>query len=100
MKAKNWAARQPSRSSILRHMNRTASLWVSSSLSSHAPKLCQHISYPAFAQWMSALQIIYYLSGLTCTDENVITKCGIQRKAAERGVAIIAPDTSPRGLNV
>lgn len=45
-------------------------------------------------------QIVYYLSGLTCNDENVIQKCGIQRKAAELGVAIIAPDTSPRGLNV
>ena len=46
------------------------------------------------------VQVIYFLSGLTCTDENVMTKSGIQRKAAEEGVAIIAPDTSPRGLNM
>ena len=44
--------------------------------------------------------VIYYLSGLTCTDENFIQKAGAQRKAAELGVALIAPDTSPRGLGV
>uniref|UniRef100_A0A061RHM4 S-formylglutathione hydrolase n=2 Tax=Tetraselmis sp. GSL018 TaxID=582737 RepID=A0A061RHM4_9CHLO len=44
--------------------------------------------------------VLYYLSGLTCTDENVIQKSGIQKKAAELGVAVVAPDTSPRGLNV
>lgn len=44
------------------------------------------------------MQILYYLSGLTCTDENVIQKSGIQRKAAQLGVSIVAPDTSPRGL--
>ena len=47
-----------------------------------------------------AMQVLYFLSGLTCTDENVTTKSGIQRKAAEEGIAIIAPDTSPRGLNM
>jgi S-formylglutathione hydrolase len=40
---------------------------------------------------------IYWLSGLTCTDENFVTKAGAQRYAAEHGVALIAPDTSPRG---
>jgi S-formylglutathione hydrolase len=44
--------------------------------------------------------ILYWLSGLTCTDENFITKSGGQRAAAEQGVALICPDTSPRGLNV
>jgi hypothetical protein len=44
--------------------------------------------------------VIYYLSGLTCTDENFIQKAGAQRKASELGVALIAPDTSPRGLGV
>ena len=43
---------------------------------------------------------IYYLSGLTCTDENFVTKAGAQRYAAEHGVAIVAPDTSPRGDEV
>ncbi|MGH1361371.1 MAG: S-formylglutathione hydrolase [Burkholderiaceae bacterium] len=41
---------------------------------------------------------LYWLSGLTCTEENFIVKAGVQRIAAELGVAIIAPDTSPRGL--
>ena len=44
--------------------------------------------------------VIYYLSGLTCTDENFVTKAGAQRMAADLGVAIIAPDTSPRGEDV
>lgn len=44
--------------------------------------------------------VLYYLSGLTCTDENVMIKSGVQRSCAEQGIAFVAPDTSPRGLNV
>ncbi len=44
--------------------------------------------------------VIYYLSGLTCTDENMVQKAGAQRYAAEHGVALVAPDTSPRGDGV
>ena len=47
-----------------------------------------------------AVPVLYWLSGLTCTEENFITKAGAQRTAAELGLAIIAPDTSPRGLDV
>lgn len=43
---------------------------------------------------------LYYLSGLTCTDDNVRSKAGAQRFAAEHGIALIMPDTSPRGDNV
>ncbi len=43
---------------------------------------------------------VYWLSGLTCTDDNVRTKAGAQRYAAELGLALIMPDTSPRGENV
>lgn len=43
---------------------------------------------------------LYWLSGLTCTDENFMQKSGAQRVAAELGIAIIAPDTSPRGEDV
>ena len=43
---------------------------------------------------------LYWLSGLTCTDENFVTKAGAQQYAAEHGIAIIAPDTSPRGEGV
>jgi S-formylglutathione hydrolase len=39
---------------------------------------------------------VYFLSGLTCTDENFITKAGAQRAAAKHGLALICPDTSPR----
>ncbi|MDH4041932.1 MAG: S-formylglutathione hydrolase [Gammaproteobacteria bacterium] len=44
--------------------------------------------------------LVYWLSGLTCTDENFVTKAGAQRYAAELGLAIVAPDTSPRGEGV
>lgn len=44
--------------------------------------------------------VLYWLSGLTCTDENFMFKAGAQRIAAELGVAIVAPDTSPRGDDV
>jgi S-formylglutathione hydrolase len=46
------------------------------------------------------LPVLYYLSGLTCTWENVMAKAGVQRYAAEHGLIIIAPDTSPRGEDV
>ena len=41
--------------------------------------------------------VLYWLSGLTCTDENFMQKSGAQRIAAELGIVIVAPDTSPRG---
>lgn len=44
--------------------------------------------------------VLYYLSGLTCTDDNVRTKAGAQRYAAEHGIALVMPDTSPRGEEV
>ncbi|KLV11110.1 S-formylglutathione hydrolase [Photobacterium ganghwense] len=44
--------------------------------------------------------VLYWLSGLTCTDENFMQKAGAQRIAAELGIAIVAPDTSPRGEDV
>jgi hypothetical protein len=42
------------------------------------------------------LQVLYWLSGLSCTDENFIIKSGAQRAAAAHGIALVAPDTSPR----
>ena len=44
--------------------------------------------------------VLYWLSGLTCTDENFVQKAGAQRYAAEHGIAILCPDTSPRGDSV
>ena len=43
---------------------------------------------------------LYWLSGLTCTDENFVQKAGAQQYAAKHAVAIVAPDTSPRGEGV
>ena len=44
--------------------------------------------------------VLWYLSGLTCTHENAMTKAGAQVWAAEAGIALIFPDTSPRGEDV
>ena len=44
--------------------------------------------------------VLWFLAGLTCTEENFITKAGAQRYATEHGVILIAPDTSPRGDDV
>lgn len=44
--------------------------------------------------------VLYWLSGLTCTEQNFITKAGAQRYAAEHGVILVTPDTSPRGDHV
>ena len=44
--------------------------------------------------------VLYWLSGLTCTEQNFITKAGAQRLASTLGLALVAPDTSPRGCNV
>ncbi|AER54695.1 S-formylglutathione hydrolase [Pseudoxanthomonas spadix BD-a59] len=46
------------------------------------------------------LPVLYWLSGLTCTEQNFITKAGAQRYAAEHGLILVAPDTSPRGAQV
>jgi S-formylglutathione hydrolase len=43
---------------------------------------------------------LYWLSGLTCTDDNARTKAGMQRYAAQHGIALVFPDTSPRGDGV
>lgn len=44
--------------------------------------------------------VLYWLSGLTCDDQNFVTKAGAQQYAAQQGVALVCPDTSPRGENV
>ncbi|MCP4386588.1 MAG: S-formylglutathione hydrolase [Hyphomicrobiales bacterium] len=55
------------------------------------------IYLPPQAEDGQKVPVVYWLSGLTCTDENFIQKAGAQRIAAELGLAIVAPDTSPRG---
>ena len=44
--------------------------------------------------------VLYWLSGLTCTEQNFITKAGAQRYAAEHGLILVVTDTSPRGAPV
>ncbi|MFO1181068.1 S-formylglutathione hydrolase [Ottowia sp.] len=44
--------------------------------------------------------VLYWLSGLTCTEQNFITKAGAQQHAARHGLIVVAPDTSPRGPGV
>jgi len=44
--------------------------------------------------------VIYFLSGLTCTEQNFVTKANAQRYASQMGVVLVAPDTSPRGAGV
>jgi len=55
---------------------------------------------PAAAAEHSRVPALYWLSGLTCTEENFSVKAGAQRYAAELGIALIIPDTSPRGVNI
>ena len=56
---------------------------------------------PPQAKSGSALvPVLYWLSGLSCTEENFIVKAGAQRVAAELGICIVTPDTSPRGLEL
>jgi len=47
-----------------------------------------------------ACPVLYWLSGLTCTEQNFITKAGAQQFAAEHGLILVAPDTSPRGPGI
>jgi len=55
---------------------------------------------PPQAEQGGKLPVLYWLSGLTCTDENFMQKAGAQKLAAELGLIIVAPDTSPRGEGV
>lgn len=58
------------------------------------------IYLPPQASETNKVPVLYWLSGLTCTDENFMHKAGAQRVAAKLGIAIVAPDTSPRGEGV
>lgn len=56
-----------------------------------------------FASFIPAGEVkgcVIWLSGLTCTEENFITKAGSQKHLADAGLMVIAPDTSPRGLSL
>lgn len=55
---------------------------------------------PPGASSTNPVPVLYWLSGLTCTDENFMQKAGAFQVAARLGIAIVAPDTSPRGESV
>lgn len=74
----------------LRYKHASASLDCDMHFSIYLPPQAEQGSVP----------LLYWLSGLTCTDENFVTKAGAQQAAAEHGMAIVAPDTSPRGEGV
>ena len=60
----------------------------------------QFAAYLPPAAESGAVPALYWLSGLTCTEENFSVKAGAQRIAAELGIALIIPDTSPRGVDI
>ncbi|WP_058554854.1 S-formylglutathione hydrolase [Thiohalocapsa sp. ML1] len=70
----------------------------------HASEACNCLMtlsvYLPPAASLGPVPAVYYLSGLTCTDDNVRIKAGAQRYAAELGLALVMPDTSPRGDGV
>ena len=70
----------------------------------HHSKVCQcDMTFGLFlppGEKKKPFPVLWFLSGLTCTHENAMTKAGAQQKAAELGMAIVFPDTSPRGKDV
>jgi S-formylglutathione hydrolase len=72
---------------------------------SHESRLCNGTMRFAVYRPPQALDgervpVVTYLSGLTCTEENFVIKAGSQRMASELGLAVVAPDTSPRGQGI
>ncbi len=71
--------------SVFRHWSEVCQTDMTFGL--YLPPQAEHGSVP----------LLWYLSGLTCTHENAMTKAGLQEHAARHGIAIVFPDTSPRG---
>lgn len=74
-------------------------------------KICNHESTELKCQMKFAIYlppqaekekvpVLYYLSGLTCNEQNFTTKAGAQQFASKHGIALVAPDTSPRGVKI
>ena len=71
---------------------------------SHFSTVCNHqmnfaVYLPPQAKF-KPVPILYYLSGLTCTEDNFTVKAGAQRYAAQYGIMLVAPDTSPRNTGI
>ena len=76
---------------------------VQGSYTHHAETTACSMRYSVFTPPAAKTQkvpVLFYLSGLTCTDENFSTKAGAQRVAAELGIMLVMPDTSPRSVNL
>ena len=70
----------------------------------HASAVCSgpmrfSVYQPPYAR-QGAVPVVYYLSGLTCTEENFTVKAGMQRIASALGIVVVAPDTSPRNTGI
>ena len=80
-----------------RYQHDSIELSCSMTFSVYLPKAALHAEEQGFPTLFPTL---YWLSGLTCTDENFVQKAGAQSVASELGVILIIPDTSPRGEGV
>lgn len=80
-----------------RYRHESAVLSCSMTFSVYLPKAALHAQENLLPTLFPTL---YWLSGLTCTDENFVQKAGAQATASELGLILIVPDTSPRGENV
>ena len=74
-------------------------VWKHASRSTGTP-MTLGVYLPPAALQGERCPVLYWLSGLTCTEQNFITKAGAQQFAAEHGLIVVAPDTSPRGEGV
>lgn len=74
--------------------------WTHASNSTKTPMTFTVFLPPQALEAGARVPVLYYLSGLTCTDDNFTHKAGAQRAAAACGIALVAPDTSPRGAGV
>jgi len=74
--------------------------WTHASEYTKTPMTFSVFLPPQVASSAQPAPVLYYLSGLTCTDDNFTQKAGAQRAAAEHGIVLVAPDTSPRGAAI
>jgi S-formylglutathione hydrolase len=88
-------------------INQNQSFGGTVSFYKHASTACKtdmnfsvYLPPQALAEPNKKLPVLFWLSGLTCTEENMMAKSGAQQYAAELGLILIAPDTSPRDLNL
>jgi S-formylglutathione hydrolase len=91
-------------SSLLTRLNTYACFGSTVGFYSHPSTTCKgemkFAVYLPLRSQSEPVPVLYFLSGLTCTEENFMVKAGAQQFAAKYGVALVTPDTSPRGANI